>query len=167
MTEDSGEHETETPANAVEIIEPQPRKRKPGGGRKPDEGVRRTREARQRLDLLAVEHAEEVFKLLMEGARNGDPTCLRTICSRLWPERRGMPIVFSMPPVKTPEDLAAAHEHFLEQASQGVLTLEEANMITNMIDRKGKALETVELAKQLAELKEQIAQITGGGEAVV
>lgn len=161
------EHEVEQPANAVEIIGPTVRKRKPGGGRKPDEGVRRTREARQRLDLLAVEHAEEVFRLLMEGARNGDPTCIRTICTRLWPERRGMPVVFSMPPIRTADDLAEAHEHFLTQASQGVLTLEEANMITTMIERKGKALETVELAKQLAELKEQIAKITGETEAIL
>lgn len=130
-------------------------------GRPPMEIIKLTREARQKLDKLAATNADEIFRVLLEGARERDPTCVRILVDRLWPSRRGATITFTIPPIKNAADVEKAQGHFLEQVALGVMTPEEGNTVSAMLERRLKAFETAELAKQLEELRLQVGLATG------
>lgn len=135
------------------------------GGRPKLESIKITREARQRLDRLAAENADELFRAILASALDGDMSAARILADRIWPSRRGYPIIFSPPKISGPADIAPAYAWLLGEVSEGRLTPDEGGIIDAMIERRGKAFELITLAHEVEELKSQLADLFAGRKA--
>jgi hypothetical protein len=133
------------------------------GGRPKLESIKITREARQRLDTLAAENADDLFQAILGAALAGDMAAARILADRIWPNRRGAPITFTPPMIKKPEDLPDAYAWLLAEVSEGRLTPDEGALIDAMIERRGKAFETVVMAQEIADLRARIDSLYAGG----
>jgi phage terminase small subunit len=95
-----------------------------------------------------VEHVAEV-KLWPKGP------ALEALAKRAWPERKGRPVRFEMPPIKTPGDVVAALASVAQAVSVGDLTPDEAAAIAGVLEVQRRAVETVELEARIAALEGQ------------
>ena len=80
---------------------------------------------------------------------------MRLCIERILPRLRSRPVVFDLPRVETAEDIVAAYRVVLSAVSEGQLTLEEAERFASLLEATRKAIETVELAADIAALKER------------
>src|SRR4051812_50137341 len=88
--------------------EPAPPKNK--GGRPKLDYIAVTKAARARFDTLAAESIEAVFQAVLTAAtQDSDMAAARLLVDRVIPSRRGAPVSFHIPPLKTPEDRALPH----------------------------------------------------------
>ena len=122
----------------------------PGGPGRP-QGSRNT--ASLVLDSLADGEAEAIFAQVVASARGGDMKAADMILSRAWPQRKGRPVAFSIPPVATPADVLTAHGAIMAAVGNGQITPEEATLVSALLDNKRKAMETVEIETRLAKLE--------------
>ena len=59
-------------------------------------------------EKLMEDDAENIVRAVVSAAKAGDPTAMRLCVERLVPLRKGRPVVFDLPPVKTAADIAGA-----------------------------------------------------------
>ena len=131
------------------------------GGRPRKDSIRLTRAARERLDTLASENADAIFQAILGAALAGDMTAARLLADRIWPQRKGSVVNFTAPVIAKAEDIAPAYAWLLSEVAEGHLTPEEAGVIDAMIERRGRAFEMIELAREVDELKQQLAAVLG------
>ena len=122
----------------------------PGGPGRP-QGSRNS--ASLVLDQLADGEAEGIFAQVVASARGGDMKAADIILSRAWPQRKGRPVAFSVPPVASPANVLDAHRAILAAVGNGQITPEEATLLSGLLENKRKALETVEIETRLAKLE--------------
>lgn len=135
------------------------------GGRPKLESIKITREARQRLDTLAAENADALFQAILASALDGDMSAARILADRIWPSRRGAPVTFTPPVIRSAEDLPPAYAWLMSEVAGGRLTPEEGGLIDSMIERRAKAFEVITLAQEVEELKVQLADLFAGRKA--
>jgi Family of unknown function (DUF5681) len=117
------------------------------------------------LDRLADASATELLRTVIAKAEQGDMTAAGLVLARIWPPRKGRPVRFPLPELKSPRDLPAAIAALVRAASEGVLTPDELAALTTSLDGWRRSIETIELARQLDELKQQVASMRGRNES--
>jgi hypothetical protein len=112
---------------------------------------------RHRVTLLAeklmADDAEGVVQTVIEAAKAGDMTAARLILDRIAPPRRGSPVSFALPAIKTAADVTKALSAVVASIASGELTPEEATAVSGVIETKRKAIETQEPEKRVAALE--------------
>ncbi|MCK8787814.1 terminase small subunit [Roseomonas sp. NAR14] len=78
---------------------------------------------------------------------------LDTLAKRVWPERRGRPVRFEMPEVRSAADAVVALGRIASAAAAGTLTPEEAQALAAVIEGQRKAHETLILEERIAALE--------------
>jgi hypothetical protein len=91
---------------------------------------------------------------VVNAAKNGDPTAMRLCVERLVPLRKGRPVVFDLPPVKTAADIAGAVGELARAMAAGELTVEEASAASSVIEMQRRAIETSDIELRLRKLEE-------------
>jgi len=120
------------------LRKPRGRPFKPGNpGRPPGSRNRVT----QMLEQLAEGQAEQLIQKVFELVQAGNVFCLKMVLDRLCPPRKGQPVNFVMPPIKTSQDLIPAIASVWEGIREGHLTPEEAGVLSIVIDRSIQAIE--------------------------
>jgi len=104
-------------------------------------------------EKLMAGDAEDVVMAVIDQAKNGDIQAAKLILDRLVPIRKGRPVRVALPEVVGAKDIVEAHSAILTAASRGELSLEEATLLSGVIDGCRKAIETEDLAKEIEELK--------------
>jgi hypothetical protein len=110
---------------------------------------------------LAVEslldgEAERLTRKAIDLALAGDVTALRLCLDRIAPLRKGRPVSFALPDVRSPQGLTDALAAILEAMAAGELTTEEASAICAILDIQRRSLETVELESRLVAIEQQL-----------
>jgi hypothetical protein len=82
---------------------------------------------------------------VIAAAKGGDPTAMRLCVERLVPLRKGRPVVFDLPPVKTAADIAGAVGELARAMAAGELTTDEASAAASVIEMHRRAIETTEI----------------------
>src|SRR5437660_8399807 len=59
-------------------------------------------------EKLLEDDRDDIVRAVIAAAKGGDPTAMRLCVERLVPLRKGRPVVFDLPPVKTASDIAGA-----------------------------------------------------------
>jgi hypothetical protein len=59
-------------------------------------------------EKLLEDDRDDIVRAVIAAAKGGDPTAMRLCIERLIPVRKGRPVVFDLPPVKTAADIAGA-----------------------------------------------------------
>ena len=121
------------------------------------QGKGRRQGSRNKLTLAAQrlleEHCEPIVRKCVIGALQGDRQALRLCLERLLPVRRDAPVHTKLPAVKTPQDVADALQAVLEDIARGRTTPSEGEMISNVLDKRRKAIETLELLRRVEQLE--------------
>ena len=105
------------------------------------------------LDAIGSEAAEDVLKKVIEAAKTGDARSAEILLRRVWPERKGRTVQFSLPAVDTVADIPKALSAVIAAMSAGELTPDEASAIAGVIEGKRKAIETEDFDRRLVALE--------------
>jgi hypothetical protein len=114
---------------------------------------------RHKITMLAEKLLEDdrdaIVRAVIAAAKGGDPTAMRLCVERLVPLRKGRPVVFDMPPVKTAADIAGAVGELARAMAAGELTTDEASAAASVIEMQRRAIETTEIEVRLQRLEER------------
>ncbi|MDA8190919.1 MAG: DUF5681 domain-containing protein [Gammaproteobacteria bacterium] len=105
------------------------------------------------LDKIGEDAAQGLLQTVIAKALNGDMGAARILLDRVWPVRKGRPVVFDAPSIQSAHDIVRAIDHILTATAAGQLTIEEAAGLTTIIEAQRKAIETSELDSRITELE--------------
>jgi hypothetical protein len=105
-------------------------------------------------EKLMEDDAENIVRAVVSAAKAGDPTAMRLCIERLVPVRKGRPVTFDLPPVKTAADIAGAVGELARAMAAGELTTDEASAAASVIEMHRRAIETTEIELRLQKLEE-------------
>ena len=112
---------------------------------------------RNRVTVLAeklmTDDSEAVVLAVVKAAKGGDMTAARLVLDRIAPARRGRPISFALPLIKTTADITEAMRAVLASMASGTLTPDEAMAAASVIEVNRKAIETHELENRVVALE--------------
>lgn len=113
--------------------------------------------ALQALDAIGEEHATAILKAVVEAAQGGDLRAAEILLRRLWPERKGRPVVLDLPAVTDATGVQAALTRIVAAAADGEITPDEASVFAALIEMQRHAIEIVEFEERLRVIEERIA----------
>jgi hypothetical protein len=101
------------------------------------------------LALLEGE-GEALTRKAVELAKAGDTVALRLCLDRLLPKGRAVRIDL---PTRTLADLGAAADTIQQALAAGVISLDEVQALTGLVETRRRLLESVELERRIAALE--------------
>ena len=110
------------------------------------------------LDAIGEGAAGEVMQSVVDAAKGGDMRAADILLRRLWPERKGRPLMVDLPPITGAADLPAAVGAVVQSVAAGDLTPEEGQAVAAMLEGQRRAIETADLAARIEAL-----ELAGGG----
>ena len=105
------------------------------------------------LDAIGAEAAEAVMRAVVEAAQGGDMRAADLLLRRLWPERKGRPVMLDLPSMSTAADLAAALGAVAGAVAAGDLSPEEGQAVAGIMEAQRRAIETADLERRIADLE--------------
>jgi hypothetical protein len=105
------------------------------------------------LDAIGAEYAERVLRRVVLEAAQGDMRAAEVLLRRVWPERRGRPLEFALPPLGSVADLPGAVAAVAEAVATGQVTPEEGQAVAAVLEQYRRMVETVEIEARLAALE--------------
>jgi hypothetical protein len=120
------------------------------------------RGARHRLTLLAErimeDDAEDVVRAVLTAAKGGDMVAARLVLERILPARRGRPVVFALPTVRTAADLPPALGAVVQAVAGGNLTPEEGQALATILETQRRVIELADHERRLEALEARAPQ---------
>ena len=108
------------------------------------------------LDKIGVDNAAPVLSAAVAAAIGGDTRAMEIILGRVWPARRGRPVLLpDLPPIKSAADLPAAVGAIVQAVATGCLTPDEGHALGGLVEYQRRSLELVEIEARLAVLEAQ------------
>ena len=105
------------------------------------------------LDAIGEAAAREVMGAVVTAAVAGDMRASEILLRRLWPERKGRPLMVDLPSITGAADLPAAVGAVVQSVAAGDLTADEGQAIAAMLEGQRRAIETAELAARIEALE--------------
>jgi Family of unknown function (DUF5681) len=103
--------------------------------------------------LLDVE-AENITRMAISKAMEGDLTAVRLCLDRIAPPRKDRPVSFALPKIETAEDSLKASSAILAACADGTLSPGEAEVMA-LISAHVRTLEVTELDRRIAALEQR------------
>jgi hypothetical protein len=107
-------------------------------------------------EQLMSDDLEAVIAKVVRKARGGDMTAARLILDRVAPARKGCPVQFPLPAMKTTGDVVTALEAVSAAMARGELSPAEAVEVSAVIELQRRAIETAAIEERLAQLEQRI-----------
>lgn len=105
------------------------------------------------IDQIGYDNAEGVINTVIESALNGDIAACKMVIDRVWPAMK-LPLVnISLPKLETIADMDEASANVFDKMAKGEISIDQAEGIFNLIEKRRKVYETNVLAIDVAELK--------------
>jgi hypothetical protein len=105
------------------------------------------------LDAIGSDGAGEVMRAVVAAAKGGDMRAADILLRRLWPERKGRPVMMGLPSIKAPRDIVAALGAVSAAVAAGDLSPEEGTAVAGILEAQRKAVETLQLEARIAALE--------------
>jgi hypothetical protein len=105
------------------------------------------------LDAIGQAGAEAVLKAVVAQALEGDTRAADILLRRVWPERKGRPLQFGLPTMKTAADLVDAMSAISTAMAAGILTTEEAAAAASVLETHRRVIDTSDIAARVAALE--------------
>jgi hypothetical protein len=113
----------------------------------------------QLMDELMQERSEELTRRLMDNARLGNGTAIRVYFDRMYPRRRGVPIEFALPEVRTAADVPAALAAICQGLASGELTPPEVETLARSVEIMSRALKVADADARLRRLEVMVSAL--------
>ena len=107
------------------------------------------------LDRVAEADAKAVLAKQIEKAKEGDGHAAALILGRVWPVRKGRPVLLNLPPMETVADIVSSLSVVAAAMAAGEITPEEAQAVAAVLEGKRRAVETVALEARIAALEQE------------
>src|SRR4051812_33316679 len=82
-------------------------------------------EALLALDAIGAEAGADIMAAVVNAAKGGDMRAADILLRRLWPERKGRPVLLDLPAITAPSDIVAALGAVADAVATGDLSPEE------------------------------------------
>ena len=109
----------------------------------------RRKGSRNKVTELAEELAgasvEEMTRRLLSAANDGKIAAMRLYFDRIWPKRRGAPIAFEMPEVRSSADVPVALAAICRGVTDGELSVEEFETLSRGVQFMKRSLDEAEI----------------------
>jgi len=105
------------------------------------------------LDAIGEAAAREVMGAVVAAAVAGDMRASEILLRRLWPERKGRPLMVELPSIAGAADLPAAVGAVVQAVATGDLTPEEGQAIAGILETQRRAIETADLSSRIEALE--------------
>lgn len=92
------------------------------------------------------------------AAQSGDMRAAEILLRRLWPQRKGRPVLFDIPPTETACDIAAALGRITNAVASGEASPEEGAAMASILEAQRRAVGTVELERRLTALEQGVGR---------
>ncbi|WP_225129993.1 MULTISPECIES: DUF5681 domain-containing protein [unclassified Bradyrhizobium] len=106
-------------------------------------------------EALMSADLEAVVARVVRKAKGGDMGAARLILDRVMPRRRGRPVRFPLPRMKTTGDVVAALDAVTAAKADGELSPAEAMEVSAAIEMQRRAIETADIEARLAQLEQR------------
>jgi hypothetical protein len=107
-------------------------------------------------EALLGQDIEAVIAKVVAKAKRGDMQAAKLVLDRVLAPRRGRPVRFPLPPVRTTCDVLIALQSLTKAVSAGQLTTEEAVAVADLVELQRQAIKTVEHESRLAAIEERM-----------
>lgn len=115
--------------------------------------------ATRMAEALIDGQGDEIVRITIQKALNGEDAALKICMERLLPPRKSRPARFDLPPVVDAAGLLAAHAEILRAAAAGELSAEEASEISDLFQKHRVLIEFVEIATKVAAIEARLAGV--------
>lgn len=106
------------------------------------------------LDAIGEAGAEAVLARTIEAAQGGDMRAAELLLSRVWPARKGRPVLLlGLPKIEQAGDLVAAMARVAEAVAEGSITPDEGQAVAAVLEAERRAIETADLAARVEALE--------------
>ena len=109
--------------------------------------------ATQAIRALLEGEAEQLGRVAIDKALEGDTAALRLCLDRIAPPRKDAPVSFDLPEIETPADAAAAARAILKAVADGDVTPQEAVSVMTVVEQFRRTLEITEIEARIAALE--------------
>ena len=110
------------------------------------------------LDEIGADVGRQVVQVLVEKALAGDTRAMDLLLSRIWPARRGRPVEIESTPIREVPDYMPTAAEVTNAVLRGEMTPHEGRAVSSLLEMQVKAIVLADHARQIEELKEQVAE---------
>ena len=113
------------------------------------------------LDVIGAGGAEDVLRAVVKAAAEGDVRAAEILLRRVWPERRGRPVIgLDLPVMTSAADLAAGLGAVVGAVAAGAISPEEGQAVAGIMEAQRRALETCQLEQRMSALEQAAKERT-------
>jgi hypothetical protein len=105
------------------------------------------------LDTIGEANAKDILQAAVNAAKGGDMRATEVILSRVWPARKGRPVMLELPAVYDAGTAVEALSAITAAAAAGEITTDEAAALAGLIETTRRTIETAELETRIAALE--------------
>ncbi len=105
--------------------------------------------------ILLDGEGEGLTRKAIELALDGNMAALRSCLERILPPSRERPVLVDLPDTSNAEGISLAAEEILQCVAKGDLLPGEGTILSNLVEKKRSALETLEFEQRLTALEEK------------
>lgn len=110
------------------------------------------------LDAMADGDAQAVLTAMLDKAKAGDQRAAEIVLARVWPVRKGRPVMLAIPPITTAADIVAALGAIANAMAAGEVTPDEAASVASVLEVKRRSIETADLAVRIEAIEKGTAK---------
>jgi len=128
----------------------------PGGPGRPRGGHDRSTLMREAIaKAIGPADGVAVLRAMMKKARKGDVPAARLMLPHIWPA--GTYVRIDLPAVTDAAGIAQAQACVIAEAANEEISLEEADRFSDLLENRRRALETVEIERNLRQANDNLA----------
>jgi hypothetical protein len=102
---------------------------------------------------LLNRYAEPLMRQCIGMALKGDTKALQILIDRVAPARRDVPVKLGKLPTATAAEVSEASQKVIDQVAAGKLTATLAQVLTDLLEKRRRAIETVDLDERVRKLE--------------
>ena len=117
-------------------------------GRPPGSRNKKTLE----MEEILAERAEAAVRSMLDRAERGEPAAMRLCMERVLPTGANRPVAIELPPVNTPDDVAAATRVVMKALAEGAISARETINLLTVVERLSRLAERVQQMRERHEV---------------
>ena len=117
-------------------------------GRPPGSRNKKTLE----IEELLAQRAEATVREILDRTDRGDPAAMRLCMERVLPTGANRPVAIELPPVDTPDDVAAATRVVMKALAAGAISARETINLLTVVERLARLAERVQQMRERHEV---------------